>query len=242
MSDKWKITIVCDNNPYLQGLKTEWGFSALISSEDEKILFDTAESDSILRYNMDKLGINPKEINKLFLSHAHGDHTGGLGYFLSINPYVSIYFPKSFPDNFSKQLTKIGSTPIPIKDAYEISKNISSTGELLTGFIPEHAMVISTPEGLVIITGCAHPGLIHIVEKAKMIYKSEPYLLLGGFHFFDKGLGDVFFIANKLKEMGIKYVAPCHCTGQNGIAWLHEIFGNNLITVGVGKVVELPIS
>ena len=43
-----------------------------------RILFDTGQSGKPILYNMGKLGLNPKEIDMIFLSHCHYDHTGGL--------------------------------------------------------------------------------------------------------------------------------------------------------------------
>ena len=84
------ITIVCDNNPYKEGLETGWGFSCLINGAEKTILFDTGPVGSLL-VNMEKLAIEPQSIDTVVLSHIHPDHTSGLGSFLKKNPDVAVY-------------------------------------------------------------------------------------------------------------------------------------------------------
>ena len=89
-----KITIVYDNEAYKKDLKADWGFSCLVEIENTpKILFDTGANGSILLYNMKKLDIDPMIIDEIFISHYHGDHTGGLSGFLKINKDVKVYVP-----------------------------------------------------------------------------------------------------------------------------------------------------
>ena len=174
-----KITIVYDNDANA-GLKSGWGFSCLIEAK-EKILFDTGDSGKKLIYNMKRLDIVPETIDKVVISHNHWDHTGGLEEFSKLNNNAKVFHPKSF-----SKLT-------------EISLRVHSTGALGTS-IKEQSLVVNTEKGNLIITGCAHPGLTKIIEKAKQL--GEIYAVLGGFHDFSK--------LEKLQ--GIKLIAPCHCT------------------------------
>ncbi|MCK4552722.1 MBL fold metallo-hydrolase [Candidatus Pacearchaeota archaeon] len=174
-----KITIVYDNEAK-PNLKLDWGFSCLIEN-NKKILFDTGADSKILLYNMKQLKINPKTIDVIIISHHHQDHEGGLNGFLKINKKVKIYYP----ENFSKPT--------------QIYENIYSTGTLGT-FIKEQSLILKTKKGNIVITGCAHPGLENIIDKAKQFGKI--YGIIGGFHGFSK--------LEKLK--GIELIAPCHCT------------------------------
>jgi len=93
-----KITIIYDNTAYRESLQSDWGFSCLVEVENTpRILFDTGGNGRILLSNMEKLNINPKSINEVFISHAHLDHTGGLSDFLQVNPEVKVYVPISYP-------------------------------------------------------------------------------------------------------------------------------------------------
>ena len=91
-----KVTIIYDNTTLKTELKADWGFSALIEIKERKILFDTGANGRILLSNMEKLGINPKEIEEVFISHSHFDHTGGLSAFLDQNNKVKVWVPPSF--------------------------------------------------------------------------------------------------------------------------------------------------
>ncbi len=85
------ITVSYDNNPYKERLTTAWGFSCVIRGTEKTILFDTGGNGSILLTNMEKLGINPKEVDLVVLSHIHGDHVGGLASFLGKRGQVLNY-------------------------------------------------------------------------------------------------------------------------------------------------------
>ena len=88
-----KVSVVYDNEVLRGGLKPGWGFSCLI---DNDILFDTGGDGVALLHNMEKLGINLSNIKSVVLSHAHGDHTGGLLELLEENQDLSVYALPSF--------------------------------------------------------------------------------------------------------------------------------------------------
>ena len=72
-----RITILCDNNISRSGFVGEHGFSCLIERGDEKYLFDTGAGMS-LPINLNTLDINLEGLDRVFISHGHYDHTGGL--------------------------------------------------------------------------------------------------------------------------------------------------------------------
>jgi len=91
-----RITVVYDNEAREKGLRADWGFSCLIESQDmPQILFDTGASGSILLHNMKRLELDPNAIDIIVISHAHGDHTGGLSHILEANDHAEIYLPAS---------------------------------------------------------------------------------------------------------------------------------------------------
>ena len=72
-----KIVILVENTTYKEGIYAEHGLSIYIEKENSKLLFDTGQTDLLLR-NAEKLGIGLKDLDEIFLSHGHYDHTGGL--------------------------------------------------------------------------------------------------------------------------------------------------------------------
>ncbi len=232
------LFVVYDNNEFDKKLKTSWGFACLIEVKGKKILFDTGGDSSILLSNIKALGILPEEIEIIVLSHIHGDHTGGLFGFLEVNPNVTIYLPNSFPQDFKDRIKHYGANYVNIEEGKEIFDGVYSTGELGT-WIKEQSLIIKTEKGVVLITGCAHPGIVNIIRKAKELSNSNVYLVIGGFHLIGKSDEEIEGIIKNFKELGVKKVAPCHCTGEKAMNLFEKNYKNNFIKVGVGKIIKI---
>jgi len=233
MIDEIRIAIVYDNYLTISGLENDWGFAAFIEGEKIKMLFDTGGNGELLLRNMTKMKIDPKRIEKVFLSHFHGDHTGGLKSILRENPNLEAFVPKSF----SKDL-KQGYRYREIREFCEIMPGFYSTGEMGRAVI-EQTLIINTSKGLLIITGCAHPGIVEIVKRARERLKRPIHLVLGGFHLFSSDEQKIRMIATELKKMDVEKVAPCHCSGDNARRIFKEIFGDDYYEIGVGWSVEV---
>jgi len=232
------ISVVYNNYPFKEGLKTSWGFSAYIKGTEKHILFDTGGDGGILLYNMKKMGISPGSVDIVFLSHIHSDHTGGLWGLIEKNKNIVVYLPGSFPADFKERLKKKGIKFLGVSNPIQICNNVYSTGELGT-YIKEQSLIILTEKGLVIITGCAHPGIVNIVKYAKEKYKSNVFLVMGGFHLIGMEKKGILSIAMKLKKLGVRYVAPSHCSGDVSKTVFKTIFGKHYIESGVGKIISL---
>jgi len=232
------ITVVYDNNPYKQGLETAWGFSCFITGPEKTILFDTGGDGSLLLSNMEKLAVDPNKIDTVVLSHIHGDHTGGLGSLPEKNPNVTVYLPESFPKKFKDNVQAHGAKMIEVEQPMKICENVYSTGQL-GKWIKEQSLVIRTERGLVVITGCAHPGIVNIVNIAKDLVKDDFLLVMGGFHLEWASRGKIEKIISAFKQWHVRYVGPCHCTGDKARALFEKYFGENYINIGAGKVITL---
>jgi len=232
------IKVVFDNNPYMEGLGTAWGFSALITGTEKTILFDTGGNGSLLLSNMNKLAIEPNGIDVVVLSHIHGDHTGGLNSFLEKNPSVSVYLPESFPKKFKENVKKYGAQVVDVNQPLDICENVYSTGQLGM-LIKEQSLIIRTKAGLILITGCAHPGIVKILTAAKDLMKDDVLLVMGGFHLEWATRGKIEKIISAFKQHGVRYVGPCHCTGEKARSLFEKHFGKNYINIGVGKTITL---
>jgi 7,8-dihydropterin-6-yl-methyl-4-(beta-D-ribofuranosyl)aminobenzene 5'-phosphate synthase len=238
MKNKITITIVYDNNRYDSRLTTAWGFSCLVNLLQQVVLFDTGGDGTVLLHNMTKLGIDPEEIDAVVLSHVHADHVGGLAHFLEYNSKVTVYMPASFPQQLKDQVRTTGAKLEEIDKARELFDGAFTTGEL-NGGIKEQSLLLRTPNGLVVITGCAHPGILNIVERAKEVSKENVYLLMGGFHLGGASTSQVNHIAEGLRQLGVEKVAPCHCSGEVARRLFSDYFGDNYIDCGAGKVIVI---
>ena len=231
------ITVVYDNNPHGEGLETAWGFSCLVKGMEKAVLFDTGGVGRLLLSNMRSLGIAPREIDAIVISHLHGDHVGGLSQFLKDNRQTVTYLPKSFPEPFMRDMEHQGFRVIPVRGPIEICADLFSTGEL--GTTPrEQALVVRTGRGLVIVTGCAHPGIERVVRTAKERFGADVLLVLGGFHLTGSSTTEIEAVIAGLKKLGVRHVAPCHCTGDAARRLFKRAYGSGYIDVGIGKVID----
>ena len=214
-----KLTIVYDNELYRTdiGLKLDWGFSCLIDSKYNTILFDTGAKGKILLNNMEKLHIDPSSIEKIVISHDHRDHMGALKSLVNILGNVDLY-------QLSYEISRDNiKTTIP-ETTEEISKNLWTTGRV-TGLVDEQSLVLKGKKGWYVLTGCSHPGVEKILQIAKEI--GNIVGIIGGFHGFNK-----FSVLE-----GLDLICPCHCTSHKKD--LERAFPNVTSSCGVGKIINL---
>ncbi len=233
--EKPVITLISvyDNYQVDTKLKTAWGFATIIKTSQELILFDTGGNSEILLFNMEKLGINSTSIKKIVISHIHGDHVGGLEGFLERNSNVTVFIPSSFPESIKNMIIQKGAKFVEVSAPKKISDSIYTTGELY-GPPEEQSLIIDSKKGLVVITGCAHPGIVNIVKKAKELMKKDKvYLVLGGFHH------PPISCVEEFRKLGVEKVAPSHCTGDLVKEAFREKYKEDFIEYGVGKVIEI---
>lgn len=232
------LTLLYDNNPYNEELETRWGFSCLVEGLEKTILFDVGGEGSVLLKNMKRLEIAPEIIDIIVLSHIHYDHIGGLFNFLEENCEVCVYLPRSFPRSIKDNVKEAGAELVEVHSSIEICENAYSTGEL-GRWIKEQSLIIKTSKGLIVITGCAHPGIVKIVEKAKEALKTNVYLVLGGFHLSGMTGLKIKGKVNGMKKEEVKKVAPCHCSGDLARELFEKAYGKDFICAGVWKKIKV---
>jgi len=191
----WSLEFLYDNEAE-EGFKKGWGFSCLVGGE---LLFDVGADFDTLKYNMNRASVKLDRINRIFLSHGHGDHVGGIRV-LSMLDDVQLFVPRSFSGRYKNRLTSYPNVSLSeVGEAKEISEGLFTTGEL-GRFTKEQSLIVKTEKGLTVITGCSHPGLVKILEEASRF--GDVYGVVGGFHGFSK--------LEALEDMGL--IVPCHCT------------------------------
>ncbi len=228
------LTIVYDNYQYDPDLQTGWGFACLVEGLIKTVLFDTGGDRRILLSNMSKLGLDPDDVDVVVLSHIHRDHTGGLAGLLERNPHMTVFVAPSFPSTFKSGVTGTGAQCVGAAKGTEICEHAFSTGEVGTA-IKEQALAIETTHGLVVITGCAHPGVVNMVRRAKEMLDEEIYLVTGGFHMSGFSDREINRVIGALGELGVQKVGPCHCSGDRTRQLFASAFGEDFIKAGVGK-------
>jgi 7,8-dihydropterin-6-yl-methyl-4-(beta-D-ribofuranosyl)aminobenzene 5'-phosphate synthase len=116
------------------------------------------------------------------------------------------------------------------------------TLELPTGTAPDTipedgSLVIATAQGLVVLTGCGHAGIVNIVEHARKLVPSAPLLaVIGGLHTFDASDELLAWTGKELKAAGIRYLLAAHCTGIEATFRLRQELGLERRTAVVAAV------
>ncbi len=198
----FEIKIVYDDICAQPGFLMGFGFSALIYNNLSKtyLLFDTGSKGEVLVHNINKFNINVPEIKKVIISHNHYDHAGGLKEIYQINHDIEIYVPLQDIKSFIRAYPE--AQVQGISELFEVDKNIFSSGQLGRGFLKEQSLFLKTEKnGLIIISGCAHPGLEAFILKGQS-FSNEIKAVIGGFH----GFRNFSFLE------GIEFVGACHCT------------------------------
>lgn len=104
----------------------------------------------------------------------------------------------------------------------------------------ELSLAIDTPEGIVIVVGCSHPGIDRIVAAAATI-NPRIHFIAGGFHLVVTSDADIEKIVTALHgTFKVEFVAPGHCTGEPAFAALRKAFGDRYLYAGLGTTLELP--
>jgi len=232
------FTILYDNYIFNQDLESDWGFSCLIEGFDKTILFDTGTKGKILLSNMEKMEKDPADVDIVIFSHIHQDHTGGMKIFLDKNSEVQVYCPASFPNNFKNMIKDKGAEVTEVSGPMEIIKGVRSTGEMGTQII-EQSLIIDTEEGSIVITGCAHPGIVDIVRKSAAISEDNILLVMGGFHLIRTSENKINEIIGEFREIGVEYAGPSHCSGDKTLELFKENYGDHFVELGVGRIVKI---
>jgi len=235
-----RITVLFDNTVADARLRSGWGFAALIERAGHTLLLDTGASSEILLGNIDSLHVPLEPIEAIAISHAHGDHTLGLPGLAARGVNAPLFalpgFPAAFREQFSRSFTLREVSP-----GQELVPGVFTTGELVDPAvgIPEQSLVIPTDSGLVIITGCAHPGVVAIVRRAIELFHQPVYLVMGGFHLLDRSEAEVQEVVAEFRRLGVRRVGATHCTGESAIAAFAAAYGDRFVPLGAGRVLTL---
>lgn len=155
----------------------------------------------------------------------------------------------------------VGGVPLLASNPVKIADGITTTGEIqrttayekVSGFltveggrftedsiVDDQALVINLKnKGLVVITGCAHAGVVNTVRHAQEILKTEKvYAVLGGFHLINADDERIQATVIDLAEFNPEFLGPCHCTGEKATRKLKEAFGDKCRPLKTGDVLR----
>jgi 7,8-dihydropterin-6-yl-methyl-4-(beta-D-ribofuranosyl)aminobenzene 5'-phosphate synthase len=276
-----KITILCENTVGRMIGIGEHGFSAFIETDRGNYLFDTGKGHSIVSNSL-VLEKDLRSIKKIFLSHGHQDHTGGLPEVLQLKGKVDIHaHPHIFLDRIAVTKEKetetrrfagllykrsylecLGAHFLFNSDFVEVENGMYLTGEVLRQtefeksdprlfmeidgktspdtFPDDQSLVLDTEQGLVLVLGCAHSGMINIIDHVmNKMNKKKFYAILGGTHLNFLTPEQLEQSILSLKKIQVEKIGVSHCTGMRASFRLHQEFGNRFFQGCVGSVLEL---
>lgn len=235
-----KLRILADGSTKWQRAMNQWGLSILI---DDDILFDTFGKPDYVLKQLEKIGADIDKIKHIVISHDDWDHIAGLWKILEANKDVTVYICPNFKPEIKARIRERGARFVEVKSSLNIRDNVYSSGEL-TGSrrnqdVPEQYLGIRTPKGFVIVTGCAHPGIIEIVKHAKTFFDPCVTTVIGGFHLKDNTAEENGRIVLQLKELGILRVIPLHCTGPLAQELFQKEYKKDCAVLGEGQSAEI---
>jgi 7,8-dihydropterin-6-yl-methyl-4-(beta-D-ribofuranosyl)aminobenzene 5'-phosphate synthase len=236
-----QIKVLFDKYAISDKLRVGWGVSFLI---EDNILFDTGEKGEWLLENIRSLGVDINKIEAIVVSHDHWDHWGGLWDILKQRRGVKVYACPGFGKEFKEKVKESKGELIEAKKFTEISPNIYISGEIAGAYhgkyMAEQAVVLKTGNGITIITGCAHPGILKMVEKVKAKFSAQPlYLVLGGFHFMESDKRSIEIVVESFKKMSIIKAGPTHCSGELAEKIFQDSYKNGFVPIKVGQILEI---
>jgi 7,8-dihydropterin-6-yl-methyl-4-(beta-D-ribofuranosyl)aminobenzene 5'-phosphate synthase len=252
------ISVLKDNH---RGSHTpaEHGLSYLIEYDGKRILFDTGQSDMFMK-NAETMNISISIIDMVILSHGHFDHGDGLwnlsggrllchpGCFIkryrkSYHSYIGL---KNSKDELAGRFELVTASK-----PYKISEKILFLGEIprLTDFeskttsfvfeddspdfvMDDSAIALLLSEGLFVVTGCGHAGIVNTLEHAKNFTGiNRLYGIMGGFHLKEINHQTKETI-RYIKVNKLKHILPSHCTDLPALSAFYESFGMALVKTG----------
>lgn len=232
---KITIIILLDNRSTAADLAADWGFAAAILTPGGAVLFDTGPKGDELLTNMAGLGLSPGDFSAVVISHDHDDHYGGLAAFLAVNPEARVYVAGT-PANAARIAEAAGAPLSVLQQPAELMPGIWSTGPIDgNSEAVEQTLVIDTAQGLVVLTGCAHPGIVEILQKAQALLPGKPTrTVIAGFHLLDATSGQFDRIVDQFRQLGVGSVAALHCSGAPAQERFAKVYGQSSVAGGSG--------
>lgn len=235
-----KVRLIANGSRPWERWIRRWGLSFLI---DDDILFDAFGDARVLMENLRRFKVDIGKISHVAVSHEHWDHVEGLCPLLAQKPGLKVYLPQHADVVLKDRVRTWGgevvevSGPVRLKDGAHVSGEI--IGRYADKDMPEQAVVLETGKGLVVVAGCAHPGIMTIVNRVKKDFQKNVHGVIGGLHLKDRSVEEIGLEAARLKAAGVEMVVPLHCTGARAEKVFGQVFATGCLFLREGQEIRL---
>lgn len=269
-----RIVTLVENTSGSENCIAEHGLSIYVETEKHKLLLDTGQTDALI-HNAEVLGINLSSVDTVVLSHGHYDHSGGIIPLSRINNKAHIFMQKNAAEphfNGEKYIgidqSVINLPGILLLDGnHKIDDELSlfsgiterrcypqgnlklsseKSGERIQDdFSHEQCLVISQDNKSWLLSGCAHNGILNIIDRYREIFGNAPDYVISGFHmmkrdgeYTDDEISVIQQTAKELADMDTVFWSG-HCTGEPAFEIMKKIMGNKLNALHSGEDIQI---
>lgn len=210
-----KLTIVADDRAQPGSpFRAEHGASFAIESQGHTLLFDTGASGEVLMHNLAAVGLEPKVIEAVILSHGHYDHTGGLAALLERAPGLTVH---AHPDLFRERFVKSDTGPRFVGPPFSVS-DLEGWADYRTSSEPQEVLPgVWTTGEITLRPEAEGRGPTHIV-RASEGWEPDPYR-------------DDMSVVVKVEGGIVLVCGCCHAGLLNTLAHVRRTFGQDPLAV-----------
>ncbi len=126
------------------------------------------------------------------------------------------------------------ASPLPAQTRLQVERDGQTVSD---DFADDMSLAVTLPEACVVITGCAHAGVINIVQRCEELSGKPVRALIGGTHLMHSSEEQVREVAEELTRRGVRHIAPLHCTGDSGKQYLAKHFAGETLAAGTGDMI-----
>lgn len=268
-----KIITLVENSCGHEGCIAEHGLSLYIETEKHKLLLDTGQTDAVVK-NAEILGVDLSAIDTVILSHGHYDHSGGILPFSQINHTAQIIMQRKAAEPHFNGERYIGidkaildlpnvrliDGDVQLDDELFLFSGIKGrrcypqgnrklsrmeNGEIIPDdFAHEQCLVIKQNGKHWLLSGCAHNGILNILDRYREIFGNAPDYVLTGFHMMkrdgehtEEEKAIIIQTAQELSRLDTIFYSG-HCTGIPAFEMMKCVMGDQLIALHSGTSIH----